>query len=150
MCDLFTLTSAFEYSKRGMIEKWVHAFLNGEGNNKSFSEGLKIERRHFIGPVKVPLKLFRRCCGPEEDLKYTIDLAGFESRVDSIYERIKSGWDMPPLIVNYANGEFELSDGNHRYEALYRNKDEECYVVFWITGDEDYKQFQANFYDYLD
>lgn len=31
-----TLSSALEYSKHGMIEEWVHLFLNDEGNNIPF------------------------------------------------------------------------------------------------------------------
>lgn len=48
-------------------------FLNNEGNNPDLSKGLKIKKTYFFEPVKMPLLLFSRCCGPEEGLKYKID-----------------------------------------------------------------------------
>ena len=142
--------SAIEYSKQGKLDEWIHTFLCGEGNNISFSHGLKLENRYYIGPIKMPLDFFRRCCGPEENIKYHIDKIGFENRVDAIKIKLQSGWDMPPLIINYADGRFELNDGNHRYEALIRSGIKEYYVIVWITKQNDYQQFVSNYSSYVD
>jgi hypothetical protein len=82
--------------------------LNGDGNNVPFSDGLKLEKRFYTCPLKMPLKIFKRCCGPEDDMKFIINEIGFNNRVQAISERLKSGWDMPPLIINFENGKFEL------------------------------------------
>ncbi|WIV12711.1 chromosome partitioning protein ParB [Proteiniborus sp. MB09-C3] len=145
MNSLCTLSEAFEYSKRDKIEEWIHMFLHDEGDNFELSDGLKLEKRFFIGPIKIPLKLFERCCGPEENIKYKIDEIGFNERVCSIINRYKDGWDMPPLIINYCKGKFVLNDGNHRYEALVRSYITEYYAIVWITDYEDYQRFNTEY-----
>ena len=144
-----TLSSALEYSKHGMIEEWVHLFLNDEGNNIPFSDGLKLEKRYFIGPIEIPLSILSRCCGPEENMKYVIEKDGFYARVNRIYERYKRGWDMPPLIVNYNDSGFELNDGNHRYEALIKSDKARYYVIMWITGKEILDEFVQKYSQFI-
>jgi hypothetical protein len=118
MEEIFTGKSAREYSNAGRLEEWVHKFLCSEGNNIDFSNGLKLEKRYYIGPIKMPLHLFERCCGPEDNMKYRINEDGFKGRVSEISKRINTGWDVPPLIINFSNNSFELNDGNHRYQAM--------------------------------
>lgn len=48
-------------------------YLLEDGRNVPFSDGLKLFERYYIGPVKMPLELFHRCTGPEENMKYRID-----------------------------------------------------------------------------
>lgn len=141
MDELFTSKEARKYSNEGRIEEWIHGFLCDEGNNIPFSDGLKKEKRYYIGPIKMPLHLFERCCGPEENMKYRINKGGFEWRVSEIRKRIESGWDMPPLIINYSSNKFELNDGNHRYQGMADIGYDECDVIIWTTGQEDYKAF---------
>lgn len=139
---LHTSKSAREYSKQGRIEEWIHSFLCGEGNNIPFSEGLKLEKRFYIGPLRMTLDMFQRFCGPEENMKYRMEKEGFEWRVSEIKNRFLSGWDMPPLIINYSNDEFELNDGNHRYEALLRSGIRDYDVILWTTAQEDYQRLK--------
>lgn len=140
MDNKFTLYGAMEYKKLNKIEEWVHEFLLDIGNNKDFSDGLKLEKRYYYGPVKMPLSMFRRICGPEEDMKYQNPKDGFEYHVGNMINSIGDGWDLPPLIINYTNKEFELNDGNHRYEALVRSNISDYYVIFWTSNVEDYKE----------
>ncbi|QVK19454.1 ParB N-terminal domain-containing protein [Mycoplasmatota bacterium] len=148
MSEIATLKKALEYKNNNHIEDWIHSFLHDEGNNIPFSEGLRLSKRYYIGPIKMPLSLFKRCCGPEENLKYVIDQTDFERNVKAIQERYKKGWDMPPLIINYVNKSFELTDGNHRYEALRRENIKDYYIIIWITEKEDYEHF-INYYNSL-
>lgn len=141
MNELFTSKVAREFSNEGRIEEWIHRFLCDEGNNIAFSDGLKKEKRSYIGPIRMPLYLFERCCGPEENMKYRINKGGFEWRVSKIRRRIESGWDMPPLIINYSKNIFELNDGNHRYQSMIDSGFDECDVIIWTTGQEDYHAF---------
>ena len=62
-----TLSSAQEWARQGMLEEWVHAYLLSDGDNKPFSDGLKIVDRIFLGPIRMPLNLFHRCTGPVEE-----------------------------------------------------------------------------------
>ncbi|MHB1155134.1 MAG: chromosome partitioning protein ParB [Eubacteriales bacterium] len=144
-----TLNSAMQYAETGSLEDWIHLFLTGEGNNVPFSKGLKLDKRYYFGPYKFKLELFKRCCGPEPDMEYVVDSDSFEAHVTALGKRIEEGWDMPPLIVNYSEGKFELNDGNHRYEAMIRKGINEYYFIVWITGESDASDFKIKFNDIL-
>jgi len=135
----FTLKGAMDYARKGLIEAWVHGFLNGPGHNKAFSDGLKLKPRYFVGPIPVELDKLKRRCGPEPDMIYRVDREGFESIVNGMIQALRNGWDMPPLIVNYANGYFEVNDGNHRHEALKRIGAKVFYAILWTTDPKDYQ-----------
>lgn len=140
MENIFTLKGALQHGYEGKIEEWVHAFLSSDGHNPFLSYIMRQEKRYFLGPAVYRLDAFRRNCGPEKDMKYKVRKLSFEFMVESMTASIKSGWDIPPLIVNYENGEFDLSDGNHRYEALIRFGITHYYIIFWTTTMEDYKK----------
>lgn len=144
-----SLSSARAYAREGKIEDWIHLYLMSDGHNKEFSDGLKLFDRYFIGPIKMPLSLFCRCCGPEDNMKYRINEEWFEKHVTDLENVIKAVKDMPPLIVNYANGYFELNDGNHRFEAYSRLGIKEYYVIVWITEKIDYELFLSEYKEYL-
>lgn len=150
-----TLTNAQHFAKNHMLEEWIHAYLQSDGHNEAFSHGLKRLDRYFIGPVKMPLSLFTRCSGPEEDMKYRVHPDWFHAHVQQLEDEIKKEADMPPLIVHYMisgggkGGIFELNDGNHRLEAYRRLGIREYYVVVWTTKKREYKQFVRRFKRYL-
>ncbi|MBR6506425.1 MAG: ParB-like nuclease domain-containing protein [Clostridia bacterium] len=144
-----SLSCAQEFSKQGKLEEWVHTYLLSDGRNKDFSDGLKLFDRYFIGPLKMPLSLFTRCCGPEENMKWRINEEWFEKHVSDLMEVIKREKDMPPLIVHFLveNGKdyFELNDGNHRLEAYQRLGIEEYHVIVWITEKHEYELFMEKY-----
>lgn len=144
-----TLESACEHARAGKLEEWVHIYLLSDGHNKEFSDGLKLVNRYFLGPVNMPLSLFSRCCGPEKDMKYHVDAVWFEQHVKQLMEVIQSGADIPPLIVHYADGNFELNDGNHRHEAYTRLNISEYPVIIWITEEIELAEFREKFGQYL-
>lgn len=146
-----SLSSAKQYAKEGKLEEWVHTYLLSDGHNKEFSDGLKLYDRYFLGPIKMPLSLFSRCCGPEENMKWRIQEEWFEQHVSELEEVIKTVEDMPPLIVHFLNnGEFELNDGNHRFEAYSRLGIKEYYVIVWITEESEYDLFIKQYAQYLE
>lgn len=145
-----TLSSAVSYAKNGKLEDWVHAYLLSDGHNPEFSEGLRLFDRYFLGPVRMPLSLFHRCCGPEETMKWQIPKDNFEKKVEELETVISAENDLPPLIVHYVNGEFELNDGNHRLEAYSRLGIKKYYVIVWITEKEEYTSFMEEYSEYLD
>ena len=129
-----TTQSAIAFAQADKLEEWLHLFLYNEGDNKAFSDGLKLEPRIYHTPRMMNLDLFERCCGPEEGLKWQIDATGFNKNVKAIMKKYKKGdWDMPPLIVNCANQKYELNDGNHRYEALQRLGVNAYWTIIWET-----------------
>ena len=151
-----TLSSAQDFARHDKLEEWVHTYLLSDGHNKAFSDGLKICDRYFLGPLKMPLSLFKRCCGPEENMQWRINEAWFEKHVNELKETIEHEKDMPPLIAHYlindgkTDGEFELNDGNHRLEAYSRLGIKEYYVIIWITQKSEYDLFRSKYSQYLD
>ncbi len=144
-----SLSSAINYARNGKLEEWIHAYLLSNGHNKEFSDGLKLFDRYFLGPVKLPLELFSRTCGPEDTMKWQIPAEPFEKKVQELMEVIKRETDLPPLIVHYVDGSFELNDGNHRYEAYQRLGITEYYVIVWITEKEEYSEFMEKYSKYM-
>lgn len=130
---VFNVEEAIKFSKEGRIEDWVHLFLNSVGDNVPFSEGLKLVKRSWIGPVLMDICKLNRCCGPEETMEYRIDSEGWEKDISKFQKLIREGWDMPPLIVEQCNGKLKLNDGNHRLEAMVREGVKECWVILWST-----------------
>lgn len=143
-----TLTESLEYKDKNKTEEWVHLFLNTDGNNAPFSEGLKITKRYYYGPVEMPLKLFSRCCGPEGTMQYKVSTEDFENKITVFRNLIKEGWDMPPLIVNFCDDKFYLTDGNHRFEALVRSGKESYSVIVWLTEEADRIVFEKKYAEY--
>lgn len=150
-----TMSSVQNYAKHNKLEEWVHSYLLSDGHNKEFSDGLKLYDRYFLGPIKMPLSLFNRCCGPEENMRWRINEEWFEKHVNELKETIQHEKDMPPLIVHYlvgdgkSDGEFELNDGNHRLEAYSRLGIKEYYVIVWITEKSEYDLFMSKYSRYL-
>jgi hypothetical protein len=139
MNNPYTLSAAIEYGSKGKIEEWVHIFLRGEGGNIEFSDGLLLQERFYTKPIMLPLRLFSRCCGPEDNMQFIVDKNCFEENVRNIHEKFLKGWDMPPLIVNYsADNGFVVSDGNHRFEMLIRNRYEKYYTIIWTSSKQEF------------
>ena len=147
--------SARAYAEAGKLEEWIHRYLQTDGHNQEFSDGLKLCDRYFLGPVKMPLSLFTRCCGPEETMKWRVHPGWFEEHVAGIAQFIQNGGELPPLIVHFymdeenPKGAFELNDGNHRFEAFSRLGVESYDVIFWITEKHEYEAFLEKYGEYL-
>jgi len=129
-----TLSSASNYADVNRLEEWIHLFLCGEGNNKDFSDGLKLRPRKFFAPEIMSFSKFERCCGPECNMKFQIPEENFLKRVEDIASLYNKGdWDMPPLIINREDNKYELNDGNHRLEALKKLGIDQYWVIIWET-----------------
>ena len=144
-----TLSSARAYAAAEKLDAWIHLYLNEDGRNIPFSDGLKLFDRYYIGPCVMPLGLFGRCAGPEPEMKYRIDPAWWAERVSGLERAILSDPDMPPLIVHYADGAFELNDGNHRHEAYRKLGIGEAPVIVWITEPEEHEAFLRDYGQYV-
>jgi hypothetical protein len=131
------LETAQAFAKEGRIEEWVHAFLTTEGKNIPLSEGMKRQKRYWIGPVLLPLSRLTRCCGPEEHMKYKTPLEAWKKRTGNMAQSMKTGWNPAPLIVHYEDGSLVLSDGNHRYEALTASDVKEYWTIVWCDTEQD-------------
>lgn len=139
------LDSAKAYAEAGKLDTWIHLYLNEEGRNIPFSDGLKLFDRYYIGPIQMPLNLFKRCAGPEPEMKYQIHPEWFKIHVSQLEKAIRENPDMPPLIVHYVEGGFELNDGNHRHKAYENLGITQAWVIVWITEPEEYEEFMEKY-----
>ncbi len=143
MNDIFTLQGALQHGYEGRIEDWVHAFLGSVGHNPFLSYIIRLQKRYFTNPVIFSLDAFSRNCGPESTMKYKVRKPSFDFMVGNMMASLINGWDMPPLIINYEKGKFDMSDGNHRFEALTLLGLTHYFVIFWTSSMEDYEKLQA-------
>ncbi len=144
-----TLSSARAYGQAGKIDAWIHLYLNEDGRNIPFSDGLKLFDRYYFSPALFPVRLFRRCAGPEAEMKYRIDKDWWAIRVADLEKSIQNDPDMPPLIVHYVDGEFELNDGNHRHQAYENLGIENAWAILWITEKAEKDDFLARYGKYV-
>ena len=144
-----TLSSARAHAEAGRTDAWVHRYLNGEGRNAPFSEGLKLCKRYYVGPARFPLRLFRRITGPEAEMPYRVDAGGWAARVAGLEAAIHRDADLPPLIVHYVAGDFELNDGNHRWQAYQNVGSESAWAIVWITEAAEKEEFLVRYGEYV-
>lgn len=136
--ELGTLRCAKRYAAEGRIEAWVQKFLWGTGKNLALASGLLNEKRYYLGPVKMDMSLFDLPDGAPDYLTASNDIDWFFYETDKMAEAIGGGWDMPPLIVSYADGKYLPTDGRHRYAALRKMGAKDAYAIIWANTESDY------------
>ena len=144
-----TLSSAKAYAEAGKLDVWIHLYLNSEGHNIPFSDGLKKFDRYYFSPALFPVSMFKRCTGPEPEMKYRIHPEWWEHQIAELKKRVPEDDDMPPLIVQYVDGEFVLNDGNHRHKVYEDLGIENAWVIIWITEKEELDDFMARYGEYV-
>lgn len=144
-----TLSSAKAYAAAGKLDTWIHLYLNEDGRNIPFSDGLKLFDRYYFSPALFPIRLFHRCAGPESEMKYQIDKDWWAIKVADLEKSIQQDPDMPPLIVHYVEGGFELNDGNHRHKAYENLSIENAWVILWITEETEKENFMTKYGEYV-
>lgn len=133
------LQGALAAAAEGRIEEWVHEFLHTVGNNKALSEGLMLQKRYWVGPLRLCLDELVRCAGLGSDMEYQMEPVRYEQHITGMVESIKGGWEPPPLIATYQGESLSVRDGNHRYEALLRCGITDYWVIIWTDSPEQAK-----------
>lgn len=139
----FDVASALKRAKRGEIEAWVHEYLlsgSGGSTNRQFSDGLKLEKRWWYGPVALPLSDLTRAVGTEPDREYVVDADYWKkitSRMAASFTDLRA---FPPVVVEYRDGELSVRDGNTRLGAMELLGWETCWAVIWFNSEEEYLQ----------
>lgn len=140
-----TLSSAIAYGKAGKMDAWIHLYLNENGRNIPFSDGLKLTDRYYFSPALFPRSAFHRCAGPEPEMKYQIHPGWFLEKVETLQKAIQADPDVPPLIAHYVDGAFELNDGNHRHKAYESLGVDTVWAIVWITEESEYEDFMSKY-----
>lgn len=129
---------ALEYAERDAIDEWIQLFLRNDGDNLALADGLLLEQRYYVGPIITDITAFGIEEGAPSYLTDGNDIAWYFHVVDKMKE-VFGDWDMPPLIVQYFEGEYEINDGRHRNEALRQMNIKHVPVIFWTSSEEDHR-----------
>lgn len=133
--------SAQQWAKEGKIEAWVHKFLTsdeGGETNPAFSESLQREKRWWNGPIKVKLTELSPAVGIESGMEYQVEPAYWQARTTQLANTFTDLDALPPLIVEYRDGELSVRDGNTRYSAMQRLGWTKCWIIIWYNTEADF------------
>lgn len=135
---------AMEYAKRGAIDEWIQCFLRNDGENIALADGLLREKRYYFGPIMADISEFGVEEGAPSYLTKSNDIEWFFHVVNNMKEAYNE-WDMPPLIINYSNGKYEINDGRHRNEALRQMNIKRAPVIFWTSTESEHRYIVDSF-----
>jgi hypothetical protein len=118
----FTVETAREAAERGELADWVARFLASPGSdNAPLGHALTHPPRTWIGPIRLRLDQLNRLAGPPgHPVLVPTDDDEWRDDVDDLARKVEDGFEPPPVVVVYRNGQLVLEDGNHRVEALRR------------------------------
>jgi hypothetical protein len=139
----YTLDDARAASERDELAGWVARFLASPGSdNPLLAERLSEKLRWWSGPLRVPINQLNRLAGPAEDpVLCPVGEEYWDDRVDSMDELAEAGWNPPPVIVAYRQGQLFLEDGNHRVESLRRAGLRTAWAVVGFERSQDRDRF---------
>lgn len=136
---MFDVPSCQEAANQSRLDDWVHQYLlGGPWANAGLSEGLRRQRRYWIGPLEAPLGALRRCCGPEASMEYQIPAESWAGKVSKIAEGLVEREALPPLIVEWRAGALSVRDGNHRLAAMHEAGWRSAWIIVWCNSVSDY------------
>ena len=136
----FSTVSAQRYAQEGRLEDWVHQYLKaGPWANPGFSEGLKQQPRWWNGPLEVRLADLSPAVGPEPGMEFVVDLGYWNTRIYTMSKSFTDPLSIPPLILEYRQGELSVRDGNTRYGAMRLLGWDKCWVIIWYNSEADYQ-----------
>ena len=135
----FTLKNALQAKKNKTLELWVQNFLRDEGKNLKLADVLKEDRKIWVDLVEYDLSKLTRITGPEKEMTFREDQKKWDQRVNTFVELIKNGYESVPLIVTDLWGDFHISDGNHRCEALKKTGIQKYWTIFCLENPNNVK-----------
>jgi len=141
----FSLASARVAATEGRAAEWVGEFLASRGSdNAILAAALAQDRHSWVGPLEVAVTDLVPLAGPADEVVLCpVEPDEWEADVESMEESIEEGWDPPPLLVEYQDGQLLLQDGNHRYDALLRAGASRAWALVYGPEDLDLERLVA-------
>jgi hypothetical protein len=118
----YSVDDARRAAERDELNDWVARFLSSPGSdNAPLGHQLTDPPRWWLGPVEVPHDQLHRLAGPPDaPALVALDDDHWRDDIDDMAQSVEEGWEPPPVIVSYRDGQLVLEDGNHRVEGLRR------------------------------
>lgn len=140
----FNLASCSKAASRGCLDNWVEQYLSdGPWANPGLRDGLRRQRRDWIGPLHISLERLERSCGPEPSMEYLVSAEAWDRKVARLAAGLHQPEDLPPLIIECRSGTLSIRDGNHRAAAMLNARWTHCWVIVWCNTPSDYESAQA-------
>jgi hypothetical protein len=139
-----SIEAAREAAGRGELRAWVAEFLASPGSdNAPLGADLWDRYPSWLGPVRLPLDQLHRLAGPSDQpvLVEIDDEDWWRDDVEDLAKRIEAGWQPPPLVATWQDGQFVLEDGNHRAESFRRAGHEDVWTVVGFDDDAERDRF---------
>ncbi len=147
----FDVPTALAFAKQNRLEAWIHAYLlAGEWANPGLSDGLKLQRRWWIGPIELALSALVRALGPEAEMEYQVLPQNWDERTGRLAASLRDPLAVPPLIAEYRSGLLSVRDGNHRHGAMARKGWSTTWVIIWYNSEADYLTHRAQLAQIVD
>jgi hypothetical protein len=142
-CDPYSVEAAGRAAAAGRLADWVTTFLASPGSdNEALAAELAFAGASFLGPVRFALDDLHPLAGPDDhDVSIPVPEQEWDEEVDSMDESLARGWEPPPLLVSYRDGEYVLEDGNHRHDALRRAGTTHTWAILVLWDESDRSAF---------
>jgi hypothetical protein len=141
----FSLGSAREAAAQDELDEWVARFLASPGSDNTELAGMLSDRLGWwTGPVQLPIDQLNRLAGPPgHPVLETVDEDDWRDDVEELSEKVENGFEPPPVIVAYRDGQLVLEDGNHRVEGLRQAGEELAWSLVGFESRDDREQFDS-------
>jgi hypothetical protein len=138
-----SVETAREAEARDELGDWVARFLSSPGSDNAALAAQLTERpRSWLGPVRLPIDRLHRLAGPPgEPVLCPQDEDDWPENVEEMEELVEDGWEPPPVIVTYRDGQLVLEDGNHRVESLRRAGEQEAWAIVGFDDPGERERF---------
>jgi hypothetical protein len=140
----FSIESARREERCGELDVWVAAFLRSPGSdNAVLADELSNRKVSWWGPVRLRFDELYRLAGPPDQPTLAPLRDDDLETVEEMGDSIQDGWEPPPLIVSYRDGQLAVEDGNHRIEGLRRAGLSQYWAVVGFDDDDQRRAFFA-------
>lgn len=139
------LDAARDAAVRGELRTWVVEFLRSPGSdNAALADLLDDPPREWLGPLEIPMDRLHRLAGPED--QPTLDRFDEDDleTVEGMQESIEDGWQPPPAIVSFRDGQLVVEDGNHRIEGLRQAGADRAWAIVCFDDTDQLDRFVAD------
>jgi hypothetical protein len=143
--DRFSVAAARAAAERDALADWVADFLASPGSdNAPLGHELTARPRWWLGPVEVPLGVLHRLAGPPgEPVMCPVEDDYWGDDVEDLEEKVRDGWEPPPVVASYRDGRLVLEDGNHRVEGVRRAGAGRTWAVIGFDDPDQRERFEV-------